>query len=95
MAELCQHFCWRGGEKITEESAGIAPFAFMVYREFFSVYGEEIAQSFIWHLRECVVSAFKACWDPVSPVNIYLAIPADAASQGLSQCNNLLQRPLV
>ncbi|KAJ7816607.1 hypothetical protein B0H13DRAFT_2136489 [Mycena leptocephala] len=64
MAELCQHFCWRGGEKITEESAGIAPFAFMVYREFFSVYGEEIAQSFIWHLRECVVSAFKACWDP-------------------------------
>jgi len=66
MAELAQHFCCRGGEKITEESAGIAPFAFMVYRQFFDVYGEEIAQSFIWHLRESVVGAFKACWDPDS-----------------------------
>ncbi|KAJ7449593.1 hypothetical protein FB451DRAFT_1287378 [Mycena latifolia] len=65
MAELAQHFCWRGGEKITEESAGIAPFAFMVYRQFFDIHGEETGQSFIWHLRECVVGAFKACWDPV------------------------------
>ncbi|KAJ7180555.1 hypothetical protein C8R46DRAFT_1069827 [Mycena filopes] len=64
MAELAQHFSWRGGEKVTEESAGIAPFAFMVYRQFFDIYSEEIAQSFIWHLRECVVGAFKACWDP-------------------------------
>lgn len=66
MAELAQHFCWRGGETVTEESAGIAPFAFMVYRKFFDTYGEEVAQSFIWHLRECVVGAFIACWDPVS-----------------------------
>ncbi|KAJ6591693.1 hypothetical protein DFH09DRAFT_907476 [Mycena vulgaris] len=66
MAELAQHFCWRGGEKITEESAGIAPFAFMVYRQFFDIHGEEAGQSFIWHLRECVVGAFKACWDPDS-----------------------------
>ncbi|KAF7356721.1 hypothetical protein MVEN_01007000 [Mycena venus] len=66
MAELAQHFCWRGGEKITEESAGIAPFAFMVYRQFFDIYGDGVAQSFIWHLRECVVGAFKACWDPDS-----------------------------
>ncbi|KAJ6493664.1 hypothetical protein C8R47DRAFT_416644 [Mycena vitilis] len=66
MAELAQNFCWRGGEKITEESAGIAPFAFMVYRQFFDIHGEEVAQSFIWHLRECVVGAFKV-WDPDSP----------------------------
>ncbi|KAJ7207299.1 hypothetical protein B0H12DRAFT_1159005 [Mycena haematopus] len=64
MAELTQHFCWRGAEKITEESEGIAPFAFMVYRQFFEIYGEEVAQSFIWHLRECVIGTFKACWDP-------------------------------
>ncbi|KAF7370701.1 hypothetical protein MSAN_00703300 [Mycena sanguinolenta] len=64
MAELAQHFCSRGSEKITDESAGIAPFAFMVYRKFFDIYGEEVAQSFIWHLREAVVGAFKACWDP-------------------------------
>jgi len=64
MAELAQHFCWRGGEKITEESAGIAPFAFAVYRQFYDIYGEEVAQSFVWHLRECVVGAFKSCWDP-------------------------------
>ncbi|KAJ7077864.1 hypothetical protein B0H15DRAFT_915033 [Mycena belliarum] len=67
MAELAQYFCWRGGEKITEESAGIAPFAFMVYRQFFDIHGEEAGQSFIWHLRECVVGAFKACWDPDLP----------------------------
>ncbi|KAJ6581391.1 hypothetical protein B0H19DRAFT_1114989 [Mycena capillaripes] len=65
MAELAQHFSWRGGEKVTEESAGIAPFAFMVYRQFFDIHGEETAQSFIWHLRECVVGAFS-CWDPDS-----------------------------
>ncbi|KAJ6518666.1 hypothetical protein C8R45DRAFT_948880 [Mycena sanguinolenta] len=64
MAELAQHFCSRGSEKITDESAGIAPFAFMVYRKFFEIYGEEVAQSFVWHLRESVVGAFKACWDP-------------------------------
>ncbi|KAJ6621376.1 hypothetical protein B0H10DRAFT_1945433 [Mycena sp. CBHHK59/15] len=70
MAELAQHFCCRGAEKVTEESAGIAPFAFMVYRQFFDVHGEDTAQSFIWHLRECVVGSFKACWDPESPQGI-------------------------
>lgn len=76
MAELAQHFCWRGGERITEESAGVAPFAFMVYRQFFDLHGEETAQSFIWHLRECVIGAFKACWDPVSSLAwLYIAIP--------------------
>ncbi|KAK7012270.1 hypothetical protein R3P38DRAFT_3020395 [Favolaschia claudopus] len=64
MAELAQHFCWRGSEKIAEDSANIAPFALVIYRQFFEVYGEEVAQSFVWHLRECVVGAFKACWDP-------------------------------
>ncbi|KAJ7672649.1 hypothetical protein B0H17DRAFT_1183402 [Mycena rosella] len=77
MAELAQHFCWRGAEKLTEESAGIAPFAFMVYRQFFAIHGEETAQSFIWHLRECVIGAFKACWDPDSPNAItYLNAPS-------------------
>ncbi|KAJ7155517.1 hypothetical protein C8R43DRAFT_922821 [Mycena crocata] len=77
MAELAQHFCWRGGEKITDESAGIAPFAFMVYRQFFDVYGDALAQSFIWHLRETVVGAFLACWDPDSSGAItYLNAPS-------------------
>ncbi|KAJ7224364.1 hypothetical protein GGX14DRAFT_649888 [Mycena pura] len=70
MGELAQHFSRRGSEKIQEESAGIAPFAFMVYRQFFELCGEEIAQSFIWHLRECVIGAFIASWDPDSSTAI-------------------------
>ncbi|KAJ7066723.1 hypothetical protein C8F01DRAFT_1124297 [Mycena amicta] len=70
MAELAQNFRWRGGEKITEESAGIAPFAFMVYSQFCDVFGEELSQSFLWHLRECVIGAFIVTWDPDSSTGI-------------------------
>ncbi|KAF7309711.1 hypothetical protein MIND_00342900 [Mycena indigotica] len=67
MAELAQNFCWRGGEGSTEE---VANFAFMVYRQFFHTFGEQISQSFVWHLRECVVGAFLVTWDPDSPTSI-------------------------
>ncbi|KAJ7623302.1 hypothetical protein FB45DRAFT_101400 [Roridomyces roridus] len=87
MAELAQHFCCKGSEKITEESAGIAPFAFMVYRQFFDLLGEQTAQSFIWHLRECVVGAFKACWDPDYPnaITYYNAPSFNYVSSAIAQ----------
>ncbi|KAJ7733260.1 hypothetical protein DFH07DRAFT_754944 [Mycena maculata] len=100
MAELAQHFCWRGGEKITEESTGIAPFAFMVYRQFFDLHGEETAQSFIWHLRECVVGAFKACWDPDAPnaITYYNAPSFNYVAAAIAQATfigQLFKRDLI
>ncbi|KAJ7504489.1 hypothetical protein B0H11DRAFT_1852897 [Mycena galericulata] len=100
MAELAQHFCWRGGEKMTDESAGIAPFAFMVYRQFFDLRGEETAQSFIWHLRECVVGAFKACWDPDSPnaISYYNAPSFNYVASAVAQATfigQLFMRDLI
>nr|GAT46743.1 predicted protein [Mycena chlorophos] len=64
MAELAQNFCWRAGEKVDDESPGIAPFALAVSNQFFHVFGEEPGQLFKWHLCECVVGAFIVSWDP-------------------------------
>ncbi|KAF7294410.1 hypothetical protein MKEN_01433400 [Mycena kentingensis (nom. inval.)] len=67
IAELAQHFCWRGGDKPDAETPGIAPFAHAVYTAFIRAHGRDVAQSFLWHLRECVVGAFIASWDPDCP----------------------------
>lgn len=63
MADLAQYFCWKGAEA---NHPYLAFFARILYIKFGEMRGEDIAKSFLWHLRECVVGTFKVCWDPVS-----------------------------
>lgn len=66
LAELAQYFCCKGSERVSEESAGVASFALMVYQKFWKARGEQTAVSFVWHLREQSLASFKKSWDPVS-----------------------------
>ena len=79
MGELAQHFCWKGSEAASADNAAVAPFSLAVYRKFWDVHGEDIAKSFLWHLRECVVGTFLVCWDAVSTpsVSVSNACPTD------------------
>ena len=65
MGELAQHFCWKGADWTTDVST-VAPFARAVHDHFRDTYDNLHANCLSRHIREIVVSHFKACWKSVS-----------------------------
>jgi hypothetical protein len=66
IAELAQHFCWRGAEGIRHDAAGVAPFARAVSVRLGIMYGEWYASEFLRWLQEYAVGMFRAVWKSVS-----------------------------
>lgn len=66
LADLAQHFCWKGADPTTDVCS-VAPFARAVHDRFRETYGDLYANSLTRHIREIVVGHFKACWKSVSP----------------------------
>lgn len=69
LADLASHFTWKAASATSDViRETMAPFAWEVFRALFDAFGEDTANSFIWHLRETVMRTFKGCWcTTVSP----------------------------
>lgn len=66
MAELGQVFCWRAAEASLEDLEVTVTFAEILYLQFRKMKSQQVADWFVWYLKEFVVGTFISVWDVVS-----------------------------